>query len=285
MVTALLLPAAAACAHTAKPLPKVGAEYEIIRSYETAQETNGESSGSSRGRDGMLERVIGLRDGGLELEYDLPANTPAEHRARVWQFPVRVFKPASGPMQLIDRSELDARVDAWLAAAGLTRAACGEWIFTWNAFHIECDPETIIQTIHSIDLRSIDLREGTLHLEPEARGPGKLTRAATGPDGARFVVALEIDPDAARRDRAEADVIAGEIMQKPVTIDAALRERAKESVSGTIEVTFEADSTGTAWRRIKVTRLRIDGPGDRTETQIATETVERRPVSGAAAHP
>ena len=91
---------------------------------------------------------------------------------------------------------------------------------------------------------------------------------------------MEIDPDAVRRARAESDVAVGETMQKPVTLVAALRERAKESVSGTISVTFDTDSVGNVWRRTKVTKVGITGPDGRYESQTATETVQRRPVSG-----
>jgi len=127
-------------AHAESPqaLPKLGDEYEINRSYETSQQTSdGLSSGCSRGRDTILERVIGVREAGFELEYDLPREATAEDRARSWQFPVRVFKPSSGPMQLLNRSELEVRVGGWLKAAGWTRAVCGRWIFTWNAFRID----------------------------------------------------------------------------------------------------------------------------------------------------
>jgi hypothetical protein len=216
----------------------------------------------------------------LELEYDLPKDATAEDRARNWQFPVRVFRLPSGPMQLRNRPELEARVEGWLKAAGWTRAVCGRWIFTWNAFRIECDPQSVIKTVEALDLRSADLREGAPYQETEARGPGTLTRKEAGPNGATFAVVMEIDPDGVRRARAESDVAVGEIMQKPVTLDAALRERAKESVSGTISVIFDTDSAGNVRRRTKVTKVETKGPDGRSESQTVTETVERRPVSG-----
>jgi hypothetical protein len=284
VIAASFLPPLDAGAESPKAPPTAGEEHEITRSYETSQETSDGSSGSSGGRTAVVERVIGVRDGGLELEYDLPNDATAEERAREWQLPARVLKPPSGPMLLLNRAELEARLERWLEAAEWTRAVCGRWIFTWNAFRIECDPESVIETIEEYDLRSVDLRDGAPYREAEARGSGTLARIADGPDGARFAVTLEVDPDAVRRARAESDVAVGEIMQQPVTLDAALRERARETVSGTIEVTFEADVTGNARRRTKVTRLQIVGPGGRRETETVSETVERRRVSGPAAH-
>jgi len=278
-IAGLLLLASDTRGESPQSAPKVGEEYEISKRYETSQQTSDGSSGSSRGRDTILERVIGVREGGLELEYDLPKNATAEDRARSWQFPVRVFRPINGSMQLLNRPELEARVEGWLKAAGWTRAVCGRWIFTWNAFRIECDPQSVIKTVEAFDLRSADLREGAPYQETEARGPGTLTRKAAGPNGATFAVVMEIDPDAVRRARADSDVAVGEIVRKPVTLDAALRERAKESVSGTISVTFDTDSAGNVRWRTKVTKVETKGPDGRSERQTVTETVERRAVS------
>jgi hypothetical protein len=68
-------------------------------------------------------------------------------------------------------------------------------------------------------------------------------------------------------------------MNKPVTLDAALHERARETVSGTISVVFETDSAGNVRRRTKVTKLDIKGPDGRSETETVTETLERRLIS------
>jgi hypothetical protein len=265
IIAALLLPAA--CGELAKSAPKVEEEYEISNRYETSGQASDGSSGSSRGQDTFLER-------------DLAKDATAQDRARTWQFPVRVFRPSTGPMQLLNRPELEARLEGWLKAAGWTRAVCGRWIFTWNAFRIECDPQSVIKILEALNLRSVDLREGASYQEAEARGPGTLTRKAAGPNGETFAVAMEVDPDAVRRARAESDVAVGEIMRKPVTLDAALRARASESVSGTISVTFDTDAGGHVRRRTKVTKVETKGPDGRSESQTATETVERRPVSG-----
>ena len=265
---------------TASPLaPQVGDTYEINVTRESAQQGSHGSSGSSHDKDTIIERVIGLRADGLELEYDLPKAATADERASNWQFPARVFKPFRGPAQLLNGPELEARVDGWLKAAGWNRTVCGHWIFTWNAFRIECDPQSVIKTVESFDLRAADLREGAPYQETEARGPGTLARKSAGLDGAVFTVEMPVDPDAIRRARAESDVVVGEIMNKPVSLDAALRERARETISGTISVAFETDSAGNARRRTKVTKLDIKGPDDRSETETVTETLERRLIS------
>jgi hypothetical protein len=90
---------------------------------------------------------------------------------------------------------------------------------------------------------------------------------------------MPVDPDAIRRARAESDVVVGEIMKKPVSLDAALRERAREIVSGTISVTFETDPAGNVRLRTKVTKLETMEPDGRSETETVTETLERRLIS------
>jgi hypothetical protein len=64
-----------------------------------------------------------------------------------------------------------------------------------------------------------------------------------------------------------------------VSLDAALRQRAREVVSGTISVEFEVDPAGNVRRRTKVTKLDIKGPDGRTETETITEALERRLIS------
>jgi hypothetical protein len=264
------------------PLPsdeRVGDRYELVKSYETSMKRGEDSSGSSQGHETLLERVVAVRPDGLELEYRGPEPVSKKERDSDWRFPARVFRPTSGKPQLLNQPELEARLDAWLKKHKIPRAACGRWGFSWTAVKIECDPQSAVETIRSYDLRSPDLREGALHREEEALAPAALALQSTGPEGSTFAVRMEIDPEAVRRARAESDVVVGEIMGKPVTFDAAAANRAKERVTGTIAVTFVADRTGKATRRTKVVKLETVSDGV-TQTDTASETLERRPVSG-----
>ena len=279
MAAALLLPASVANAGTFPQPPQVGDTYEITSVKDSVQKGSNGSSGSSHDKDTIIEQVTGVRADGLELQYDLPNTTTADDRARTWQFPVRVFKPFGGPAQLINGSELEARIDSWLKTASLSRAACGQWFFTWNAFRIECDPQSVLKIVQSYDLRSVELREGAAYQDSEASSPGKLARKAGGTDGKSFSDEMPVDPDTVRRARAESDVVVGEIMKKPVSLEAALHEHAAEIVSGTISVVFDTDPDGNVRRRTKVTKLDIKHPDGRTETQSVTETLERRSIS------
>lgn len=279
LAAALLLPAFIARAGALPLAPQVGDTYEISLTKDSVERGSDRSSGNSHDKDAIVERVISVRADGTELEYDLPEVVPAEERAETWQFPARVFKPFDGPARLLNAPELEARVDAWLKAAGWSRAVCGHWIFTWNAFRIECDPQSVIKMVEAFDLGPPDVREGAPYQEADALGSGKLAGKPAGADGVIFSVELPVDPDAVRRARAESDVVIGEIMKKPVSLDAALLERSRETVSGTISVTFETDPAGAVRRRTKVTKLDIKGPDSKSETRTITETLERRLIS------
>jgi hypothetical protein len=164
------------------------------------------------------------------------------YRRRVRNFPLSIrgigidrklrwtgFGPFGGPGQLLNGTELETRVEGWLKAAGLPRTACGHWYFTWNAFRIECDPQSVLKTVQAFDLRSVDVREGAAYQESDVRGSGTLARKAGGLDSAIFSVEMPVDPDAFRRVRAESDVVVGEIMKKPVSLDGALVDGQRRS--------------------------------------------------------
>jgi hypothetical protein len=135
----------------------------------------------------------------------------------------------------------------------------------------------VIKTVETFDLRSLDIGEGDSYQTAEARGLGTLARISAGPDGATYSVVMEIDPEVVSRARAESDVAVGQIMQKPVTLEAALVGRSNEDVSGTVSVTFDTDLAGNIRSRTKVTKVETRGADNRSAVQIVTETTERRP--------
>lgn len=274
-MAALLLPASAWCAEPSFPVPRVGDTFEIRREYRTEDQSNDGATGRSSGHTTIVERVIGVRIDGLDLEYDLPKDTTGEDRARNWQFPARVFRPFSGPPQLLNRAELEVRIDAWLKLAKLTRAACGGWYFTWNAFKVECDPQSIIAGTEEYNLWVADLAEGIPYRTPQAREAVPLKRIA-GSNPATFIARMAVDPDKYRQEQAKGDVIVSQILGKPKTLDEALRARSSETVSGSITVTFDTDGSGRISQRTELVKLTIQGANGKVETKTSTEIVRRR---------
>jgi len=271
--------AASFAAAAAAQQPRVGETYELKMVQEASGKDSHGGESSSYDGDALIERIIAVRQDGVELEYDYPKEATAEERASDWKFPVRLFKPNGGPLQLVNRAELEARLDRWLKDAKWTRAICGHWIFTWNAFQIDCDPQNAIKIVEDFDLTSADVREGAAYKEPEALAAGTLKKKSTGLNGAVFTVEMQIDPEVFHSGEARTDVAVGEISGKPVTFDAALRERLKESVSGTIAVKFETDANGGVVRRTRVSKIEIKDPIGQLETRTITQTLERRRIS------
>jgi hypothetical protein len=255
---------------------KTGQEIEIRKSYETVESSDdSSSSGSSNGHDTIVERVMAVRDDGVELVYDLPISTAKEDRRRDWQLPARVFRSNDGSLKLLNADELNGRLEKWLEAAKWDRSVCGKWIFTWNAFFIDCDPQSVLKTISAFDLNSAGLSEGDLYSEPGTLAAGILTLGKSSANSKTLLTEMKIDPDYVRRSSAESDVVVGEIMQKPVTLEDAIKARSSEKISGTVAITLELDGSAHIKRKIKVTKVAIERPGEPTLHRTNSETLER----------
>ena len=277
LTVALLAFAGDARAQQTPPRDQPGDAYEIRLTNVTESSSDDGSSSSSRSGGWLIERVVAVRDDGVELEFDLPAEATEAERARDWQWPARVLKSADGSLSLLNTPELEARIEAWLTLGGMTREACGHWIFTWNAFKIECDPQSVLDTLAPYDLRVGEVREGAPYGERGGLGAAPLRLDSSGPDGSTLVAETPVDPDSVRRLRAESDVMVGEIMGEPTTLEAALEARASEQVTGTITTTLVTDANGRVTRRTTVARTTTEADGV-TEHATGTLTVERRPV-------
>jgi hypothetical protein len=273
-------PGLAAAPSQALTSDRAGVVYEISRDVESAERSSNGSTSSATDRDTLLERVLNVRSDGLELEYDLPKEATAQDRTSNWLFPLRIFKPFSGPPQLLNRPELEGRIEGWLKTGGLTHAACGHWVFTWNAFKIECDPQSALATVAAYDLRPGDLRDGFIYGDPQASGPTTLRRAAAGTGGVTFTGLMSIDPERVRQEKAEADVVIAEVSRKALTLNDAIRARSSEKVSGTISISFEVDPSGFVRQRTKVTKLEATDSNGVVEHRTATEVLKRRVISG-----
>lgn len=279
LVAAMLVPPGDAVAQQAPSPDRVGDAYEIrLRNTIESTTDDGSSSSSSSSGGQLVERVIAVRDDGLELEFDLPPDTTAEEHARDWQWPARVLKAPDGSLHLLNASELEARIDAWLVLGGFPREACGHWIFTWNAFKIECDPQSVITALGPFDLRARDLRDGASYAVRGGLEPTSLRVESSGPEGSVFVGETPVDADAVRRERADSDVVVAEIMGEPTTLEGAIGGRAGEQITGTITTTLTVDAEGRVTDRTTVTHLIITDAEGGVERATSTLTVGRRPL-------
>ena len=253
---ALLLSSAGIGTATPPSSARIGDIYELTDTKDMSSEGPDGASSSSHDQDTLIERVEAIRPDGFEAVFDLPQGATADERQQNWQFPARVLEPINGPPTLLNAPQLAQRLDGWLKVANIPRQACGHWIFTWNAFKIECEPDSVLKAIEAFDPKLPPLRKGELYVDARASHPAPLTMHRNGSTGSTFTATLLLDPKAVQHESAQADVVVGEITRKPVTLDAALAQRSKETVSGTIEVTIDADAAGNMRRLTKVTKTR-----------------------------
>lgn len=282
MLAALILPALVARAEEPSDQLRPGEVYAIRREVNSSETSTGlTGTGTTHDVDIVIERVIAVRDAGVELEFDLPRGAPGDEEARDWKFPARVLAPAHGPLQLLNRPELEARLEQWLRAAGMPRQACEHWIFTWNAFQIECDPQSVIRVLQPFILWPDDLRDGAPWQQEGSHASVTLQQERYGSGRTIFVARMEIDPEAVRREHVHADLVLAEIMHRSLTPEAAARARAAEQISGTMTTTFEMASGEHGRLRTTVTEVDTDGPDGRRHRTV-TETVERRLMTTAS---
>jgi hypothetical protein len=255
---------------------KAGETHEIVRVQNSSYTTGDAGTGSSHDQDAIIERVIQRTDAGVEVEYDFPKSTTKEERAGTWQLPARILKRPDGSMQLLNASELQARVDRWLKSAHLNREACGHLIFTWNAFRIECDPQSVIRMAQAFDLGGPQVHDGALYRDPAALQPAALVRKSATSERATYSVVLPIDPEQVRNEEVQTDLGVAEITRKKLERADAVRNHANEQISGTIAIDFDANAAGEVWRRTRVTNIEIKPADGQIEHRETTETVESR---------
>lgn len=243
----------------------VGDVYSISLQYENTSESDGGSNSSSRGRQAIVETVIAVDEAGIVLGYDLPASMSDEDRAQYWQYPARIRRDHSGNNQLLDVEVLEDRIDEWLERFEFPRAACGHWMFTWNAFQIVCDPQSVLRNVAQYDLRPTDLRDDGLFFDPMALEPGRFVQSSIESGDFQFVVEMSVDPEKIRHERVQADLITAQIMNRELTDEAARNARAAEEITGSIRVAFQTDADGQIYRKTRVVSL---------ETRLADGSVE-----------
>jgi len=284
VILALLLPQALAAQSPATPPPpRAGEAHEIRLERVLAETATDGSETASNEQDKFVERVVAVREGGVELEFDHAPDVTADTRALIWQFPMRVLRPGGGgALQLLNGPEVEARLARWLAQSRWPRALCGRMVYSWSAFRSECEAQSAVRALTLIDLPTTALRDGALYGDPLAAAPAPLRREALRPGGAAFTATLAIDAEAARRVQAEetmiSDALGGGTPEERAALQAERAATAPRRIDGTVRIRFETDAAGHVLRRIRVTELRTERMDGERTTRTVTETVERRPA-------
>ena len=99
-------------AYASQNAPLVGDPSTSLIIYEAQTESKSSegSSGNSNSRSTIVERIIGEREGGLELEYSFPKGDVPEIEA--WKLPARVLNKPGSQIELLNKAEINARLEA-----------------------------------------------------------------------------------------------------------------------------------------------------------------------------
>ncbi len=254
-----------------------GGVYEVtIERSTTSATSDGSSSGSSSSNYALQMTVTPNGPDSTTVTFDLPADRTAKDRARQWQFPATIAYDANGGATLFQPEILDRRLDDWLTLGKWTREMCGRWIFTWNAFYIECDPQSVIENVQPFLLPPADLAEGAMHTDPNALAPAAFVRLPAEDDAIVLEAQFTLDPTKLEAERIEQDKVVAEIMGPPTSPEmAAVRQerndaRNSEEVTGTLRVQYDLTYQPDEWVRTEISTITVR----RGDGVIETETAE-----------
>lgn len=248
---------------------RVGDAFEIVNNSDVEyRSTGGGMNGEQHDHATLMIRVLSADADGVVFEMDHPIGTSEADRQREWSLPARIFRPTDGPSRLLNTDELIARLDTWLARANLTREQCGHWGFTWTAYKIECDPETVLALFDAWFPATPVV--GTIYQHPLAARPVPFVEC----EPQKLCAVLPIDPDRVRAQRVETDSIVRQMFAAYRNLPAT--NHAADAISGTITVRFEIGADGREWLRSEEINIDTTKPDGRVETSITHRTLRRR---------
>ncbi len=262
------------------PVEQVGNIYEIKFSYETSSKTGDQASGSSSGRNLLIERIIAINEESIDLEFDLSLNTKEAERERVWKLPAKVRRNDDGTLILLNSDEMENRITKWLEKANWTREVCDQWIFTWNAFKIDCDPQSALSLIASYDLNSNNFDPRKPYESKLATHAGELQLLANTPEGKTYRTELELNPQTIKAELAEVQLIIGQITGTEITIEDALKEQLLKNISGVMNITLVVDNEGRLIKRKEVLNIKTIEDDGTIKTETKTNILSRSLISG-----
>ncbi len=118
-----------------------------------------------------MEVVLAKTESAVELEYRLPPGTEGRAGSTEWMFPVRIRKSSDDQTEVLNRTELLARRDAWLEKAPQFRSLCGNSVFTWTVVQIHCEVDDVSRMVAAFDLWVWDVSPDRMWQEPGTTCP------------------------------------------------------------------------------------------------------------------
>lgn len=252
----------------------------IVYEAQTESKSSAGSSGSSSTRSAIIERTIGKKDGHLELEYSFPEADIPENDA--WKLPARVLIKPGSSIELLNKSEIEARLDNYLEKHPEIRKQCGGVVFTWTLFEIHCNANHVIDVVESYNLYLGKLSEGKLYKEPAALAPAPLIEKPSSSNNQIYEVELILDPvllqSEYEKSMEQVAAISSDSTSSIISSSLKLTGDDKPEFSGKRLVTIEVTSNGLVVRIRRETTTIIKGGGSYHETLKLKETLERQPI-------
>ncbi|MGV6852292.1 MAG: hypothetical protein ACWA5R_08985 [bacterium] len=268
------------CASQSTPTVVNSSSSLIVYEAQTEFKSSAGGSGSSRTRNAIIERTIGKKDGGLELEYSFPQADIPENNA--WKLPARVLIMPGKSIELLNESEIESRLENYLQKHPEIRKQCGGVVFTWTAFEIHCNTNHVVDVIESYNLYLGPLSEGKLYEEPGTLAPVPLREISTGGSNLLLEVKLVLDPERLQleyeKSIEQVAAITGDSASSIMNSSLKLTGEEKPEFSGNRVVTIEVASNGQVVKIQREITTTIKGGGTFQETRIQKETLERQPI-------
>ncbi|GAB5348581.1 hypothetical protein [Alteriqipengyuania sp. 357] len=254
-------------------------DYVLWLEYETHTESLGEFGGrsTSSGQQGLVERVIGKSEDGIEIEYSIPGPAEEVRGTAMWMFPARIAVAPDGSKALLNEAELSARLADWLASAEWSREVCSRWLFTWTAVQIECNPHAVIEAVEMFGMRPGRIAEGEPVALIGAAGAATLKRTGSRDGRAVLSASADIDPQAVRDSEVETALMVAEIMGETLARETAVKETAGIDATGIVSIEFEVDQAGLVWKRVEKNELTVTGGEHGGEARQSLRTITRIP--------
>ena len=250
--------------------------YVLVQSYDyESKDLEGRGSGSGSGRTAMAERVIETREDGLVIEYSIPGDQDKIRGNAMWMYPARVLVAPDGSKTLLNAGELKERNLAWRESAEWPPEVCGQWIFTWTAIQILCDPRKVIEEIEATDMRPGNLAVGTTIALPQYGVELVLGEGEPDDRGMVLTATGTVSSDFAQRQAAQAEVIAAKINGEELALEQALADAASITADGEVGVSFIIDENGSILKREERYDITVTGEDNEGEHRTGRVTVFR----------
>jgi len=236
--------------------------------------------GNSASHNAVLENIISNKDGFLEVEYSFANDV--KWIFDEWKLPARVSINSDSTLDLLNRSEIEARLQRLIESSPKVKRYCGENALARHSIMIDCDIDDVLDTLQTYNLHLGELADGSMYLEQGVLRAEPLARKDTSGSQAIFVVDLNMDPAHIREDYENnlrrSAAMTGNTFESILASDLNLSEGETPVYAGKRTVTISTDLSGNVQKIERSTLITINGGSQFIKTLTVNGVVERHAV-------